>query len=126
MARENREAGGVRFAWHPWCYRSTAQLAGLLRESGHPNASFLGGGTNGAVTNADFTGSLRLDGLSPKAGGSYRLDFSSIRSTTNNQFAALVSSIRRRSPLLLLSRCGVVCVLMAHAGRSKLHARIFR
>lgn len=54
-----------------------------------PNASFLGGSTNGAVTNADFTGSLRLDGLSPKAGGSYRLDFSSIRSTTNNQFAAL-------------------------------------
>jgi HAE1 family hydrophobic/amphiphilic exporter-1 len=54
-----------------------------------PSASFLGGSTNGAVTNADFTGSLRLDGLSTKAGGSYRLDFSSIRSTTNNQFAAL-------------------------------------
>jgi HAE1 family hydrophobic/amphiphilic exporter-1 len=54
-----------------------------------PNSSFLGGGTNGAVTSADFTGTLRLEGLAPKGGGNYHLDFSSIRSVTNNQFAAL-------------------------------------
>jgi HAE1 family hydrophobic/amphiphilic exporter-1 len=54
-----------------------------------PNANFLGGGTNGAVTSSDYTGTFRLDGLSPKGGGSYRLDFSSVRSTTDNQFAAL-------------------------------------
>jgi hypothetical protein len=81
-----------------------------------PKASFLGSSTNGAVTNADFTGSLRLDGLSPKAGGSYRLDFSSIRSTTNNQFAAL----DLQYPTVL------TFTLMAHAGRSRLPARIFR
>ena len=47
------------------------------------------GGANGAVTTSDYTGTLRLEGLTPKGGGNYRFDFSSIRSTTNNQFAAL-------------------------------------
>lgn len=54
-----------------------------------PASSFLSGGANGAVRQADVTGTLRLEGLSPKGGGNYRLDFSSIRSTSNNQFAAL-------------------------------------
>jgi outer membrane protein TolC len=54
-----------------------------------PSSSFLSGGENGAVTTSDYTGTLRLEGLSPKGGGSYRLDFSSVRSVTNNQFAAL-------------------------------------
>ena len=54
-----------------------------------PISSFLSGGSNGAVTQADYTGTFRLEGLSPKGGGSYRLDFSSIRLTSNNQFAAL-------------------------------------
>jgi outer membrane protein TolC len=54
-----------------------------------PASSFLSGGANGAVRQADVTGTLRLEGLSPKGGGNYRLDFSSIRSTTTNQFAAL-------------------------------------
>ena len=54
-----------------------------------PISSFLSGGSNGAVTQADYTGTVRLEGLSPKGGGSYRLDLSSIRLTSNNQFAAL-------------------------------------
>jgi len=54
-----------------------------------PASSFLSGGANGAVRQADVTGTLRLEGLAPKGGGNYRLDFSSIRSTTSNQFAAL-------------------------------------
>jgi HAE1 family hydrophobic/amphiphilic exporter-1 len=49
----------------------------------------LSGGSNGSVTQSDFTGTARLEGLAPKFGGNYRLDFSSIRSTTNNQFTAL-------------------------------------
>src|SRR5262245_19773586 len=36
-----------------------------------PISSFLSGGSNGAVTQSDFTGSLRLEGLSPKGGGTY-------------------------------------------------------
>jgi outer membrane protein len=53
-----------------------------------PAASFLSGAT-GAVENSDFTATSRFEGLAPKFGGNYRLDFSSVRSTTNNQFTAL-------------------------------------
>ena len=54
-----------------------------------PISSFLSGGSNGATTQADYTGTARLEGLTPTLGGSYRLDFSSIRLTSNNQFTAL-------------------------------------
>jgi len=54
-----------------------------------PISSFLSGGSNGAVTQSDYTATARLEGLTPKFGGNYRLDFSSIRLTTNNQFTAL-------------------------------------
>ncbi len=54
-----------------------------------PISSFLSGGSNGAVTQTDFTGTARLEGLSPKLGGNYHLDFSSIRSTTDSVFSAL-------------------------------------
>ncbi|MGI8734249.1 MAG: TolC family protein [Pyrinomonadaceae bacterium] len=54
-----------------------------------PISSFLSGGSNGSVIQNDYTGSARFEGLSPKLGGNYRLDFSSIRLTSNNQFAAL-------------------------------------
>jgi HAE1 family hydrophobic/amphiphilic exporter-1 len=54
-----------------------------------PSSSFLSGGSNGAVTQSDYTGTFRFEGLVPKYGGGYRVDFSSIRLTTNNQFTAL-------------------------------------
>lgn len=54
-----------------------------------PSSSFLSGGENGAVTQSDYTGTARFEGLVPKYGGGYRIDFSSIRLTTNNQFTAL-------------------------------------
>jgi HAE1 family hydrophobic/amphiphilic exporter-1 len=54
-----------------------------------PISNFLSGGSNGSVTENDFTNTARLEGLSPKLGGNYRLDFSSIRLTTNNQFTGL-------------------------------------
>lgn len=54
-----------------------------------PVSSFLTGGTNGAVTQSDYTGTVRLEGLTSKGGGNYRLDFSSVRFQSNNQFAAL-------------------------------------
>ena len=53
-----------------------------------PAASFLSGATT-AVETTDFTGTTRLEGLAPKFGGNYRVDFSSIRQTSNSQFAAL-------------------------------------
>jgi Outer membrane protein len=54
-----------------------------------PISSFLTGGQNGAIVQGDYTGSARLEGLSPKFGGTYHFDFSSVRLTTNNSFAAL-------------------------------------
>jgi outer membrane protein len=54
-----------------------------------PISSFLSGGSNGFTSSSDFTGTARLEGQTPKFGGSYRLDFSSIRQTTNNQFVPL-------------------------------------
>lgn len=54
-----------------------------------PISSFLTGGSNGSVTQTDYTASARLEGQTPQFGGNYRLDFSSIRLTTNNQFTAL-------------------------------------
>ncbi len=53
-----------------------------------PATSFLSGAT-GAVQNSDFTATSRFEGLTPKYGGNYRVDFSSVRATTNNLFAAL-------------------------------------
>ncbi|HYO90173.1 MAG TPA: TolC family protein, partial [Pyrinomonadaceae bacterium] len=54
-----------------------------------PATSFLSGSSTGSVTQYDLTGTLRFEGLAPKYGGGYRIDFSSIRLTTNNQFTAL-------------------------------------
>jgi outer membrane protein TolC len=51
-----------------------------------PTSSTIGGGgASGAVTQVDETGSTRLGGFSPLAGGSYQFDFSSTRLTTTNQ-----------------------------------------
>src|SRR6185436_14367646 len=54
-----------------------------------PISSFLSGGSNGATTSSDYTGTARLEGQTPMFGGNYRLDFSSIRLTTDNQFVPL-------------------------------------
>ena len=53
-----------------------------------PANSFLSGASN-AVETSDFTATSRLEGLAPKAGGNYRIDFSSVRSTSNSLFTAL-------------------------------------
>ena len=54
-----------------------------------PISNFLSGGQNGAITQSDYTGTAKMEGLSSKLGGSYHFDFSSVRLTTNNSFAAL-------------------------------------
>src|SRR5713226_7666401 len=53
-----------------------------------PAASFLSG-ASAAVETADVTATTRLEGLAPKSGGNYRLDFSSVRATSNSLFTAL-------------------------------------
>jgi len=54
-----------------------------------PISSFLAGGQNGSTIQSDYTGTARLEGQTPVLGGNYRLDFSSVKLNTNNQFVAL-------------------------------------
>jgi len=55
----------------------------------NPISSFLAGGQNGSTIQTDYTGTARLEGQTPAFGGNYRLDFSSVKLNTNNQFVAL-------------------------------------
>ncbi|HEV7893214.1 MAG TPA: TolC family protein [Pyrinomonadaceae bacterium] len=51
-----------------------------------PVASFLAGGSGGSLTTTDMTGRVGFEGLSPRAGGSYKFEFTSRRLNTNNAF----------------------------------------
>lgn len=52
-----------------------------------PATSFLSGAAK--VETSDFTGTARFEGLTPKYGGAYHVDFSSVRQTSNSQFSVL-------------------------------------
>ncbi|HYO64212.1 MAG TPA: TolC family protein [Pyrinomonadaceae bacterium] len=54
-----------------------------------PAASFLSGTSTGSVTQSGFFNTTTFQGLTPKAGGNYRVDFTSSRVTTNNSFTSL-------------------------------------
>ena len=89
VARENVRIAefdllGARGAYDP---RLTTQAFYERIES--PISSFLSGGQNGSTIQSDYTGTARLEGQSPVLGGSYHLDFSSVKLNTNNQFVAL-------------------------------------
>ena len=75
---------GAQGAYDP---RFTSQAFYERIES--PISSFLAGGQNGSTIQTDYTGTARLEGQTPKLGGNYRLDFSSVKLNTNNQFVAL-------------------------------------
>src|SRR5688572_29182109 len=72
----------VRGAYDP---RFTAQS--YYERFKSPATSVLSGAS--VVINDDFTNTARVEGLAPNFGGNYRVDFSSIRQTTNSQFTAL-------------------------------------
>jgi HAE1 family hydrophobic/amphiphilic exporter-1 len=78
------DLSGARGAYDP-----RLSMATYYERIKTPVSNFLSGGSNGAITSGDFTGTARLEGQSPKLGGNYRFDFSSIRQTTNNQFTGL-------------------------------------
>lgn len=55
-----------------------------------PVSSLLSGGSvPGQVKQTNLTGTARLEGLTPFFGGGYRVDFSTLRTTTDNQFVAI-------------------------------------
>src|SRR5215212_284999 len=89
VARENVRIAefdllGAHGAYDP---RFTTQAFYERIES--PISSFLAGGQNGSTIQSDYTGTARLEGQTPVLGGNYRLDFSSVKLNTNNQFTAL-------------------------------------
>jgi outer membrane protein len=51
-----------------------------------PVASFLGGGRDGSLKTTDVAGKFGFEGLSSRAGGSYRFEFTSRRLSSNNVF----------------------------------------
>jgi HAE1 family hydrophobic/amphiphilic exporter-1 len=54
-----------------------------------PIASFLGGNNSGSLKTNNATNQIGLSGLAPKYGGSYQLDMSSTRYSSNNFFNSL-------------------------------------
>ena len=89
VARENVKIAEFDLTAARGVYDPRITSSTYYERSESPISSFLSGGSNGATTQSDYTGTARLEGLTPKLGGSYHLDFSSIRLTTNNQFTAL-------------------------------------
>lgn len=89
VARKNVEIAEFDLEGSRGAYDPRFSTTAFYERIKNPISSFLSGGQNGSTIQSDYTGTARLEGLSSKFGGSYRLDFSSIRLTTNNQFTAL-------------------------------------
>lgn len=73
-----------RGAYDPQLFSET-----YFERSTIPVASFLAGNNSGRLEQKDFTSKVGLSGLSPKFGGSYSIDMSSTRFSSNNFFNAL-------------------------------------
>ena len=89
VARQNVKIAEFDLTAARGVYDPRVSTSSYFERSESPISSFLSGGSNGTTTQSDYTGTARLEGLTPKFGGSYHLDFSSVRLTTNNQFTAL-------------------------------------
>jgi outer membrane protein TolC len=89
VARENVRVAEFDLLGARGVYDPRVSSFSYYERTEQPSSSFLSGGANGAVSQTNAVGTLSLQGLTPKGGGGYRFDFSSIRLTTNNQFAAL-------------------------------------
>jgi outer membrane protein len=89
VARQNVKIAEFDLIGSRGAYDPRLSSASYSERIESPIFSFLSGGSNGSTTQNDFAHTTRLEGLTPKFGGSYRLDFSSIRLTSNNQFLAL-------------------------------------
>jgi outer membrane protein len=89
VSRQNVRAAEYDLMGARGAYDPRFSSLSYYERSETPVGSFLSGSSTGTVTQSDYTGTARIEGLVPKFGGGYRLDFSAIRLTTNNQFAAL-------------------------------------
>ena len=89
VARENVRIAEFDFLGAQGAYDPRFSVSSYYERFENPISSFLSGGQNGSTIQSDYAGSVRLEGQTPVLGGSYRLDFSSSRFTTNNEFVAL-------------------------------------
>lgn len=89
VSRQNVRAAEFDLLGARGAYDPRFSSLSYYERSETPSGSFLSGGVTSAVTQSDYTGTARLEGLTPKFGGGYRVDFSAIRLTTDNVFAAL-------------------------------------
>ncbi len=89
VARENVRAAefdlqAARGVYDPRLLSNT-----YYERSEQPTASFLSGSSTGSVTQSGLFSTTSVQGLTPKFGGGYRVDFVNNRITTDNQFSAL-------------------------------------
>ena len=89
VARENVRIAEFDLRGAQGAYDPRFNTTAFYERIENPISNFLSGGQNGSTIQTDYTATARLEGQSPVLGGNYRLDFSSIRLTTNNQFTAL-------------------------------------
>ncbi|HEX2271617.1 MAG TPA: TolC family protein, partial [Pyrinomonadaceae bacterium] len=89
VARENVRIAEFDLQGAQGIYDPRFNMTAFYERAENPISSFLSGGQNGSTIQSDYTGTARLEGQTPVLGGNYRLDFSSIRLTTNNEFVAL-------------------------------------
>jgi HAE1 family hydrophobic/amphiphilic exporter-1 len=89
VARQNVRAAEFDLMGSHGAYDPRLSFSSYYERIETPSGSSLSGGTNGAVTQSDFTSTARFEGLTPKWGGSYRADFSAIRLNSDNIFASL-------------------------------------
>lgn len=89
VARENVRIAEFDLRGAQGAYDPRFNTTAFYERVESPISNFLSGGQNGSTIQSDYTANAHLEGQSPVLGGSYRVDFSSIRLTTNNQFTAL-------------------------------------
>ena len=89
VARENVRAAEFDLQAARGVYEPRFLTNSYYERSKQPVASFLSGSSTGSVTQSGFFSSSSVQGLEPKFGGGYRVDFINNRITTDNLFAAL-------------------------------------
>jgi outer membrane protein len=89
VARQNVRAAEFDLTAARGVYDPRFLTSSYYERAETPAASFLSGSSSGAVTQSGFFSNSSVQGLTPKFGGGYRVDFVSNRVTTDNIFAAL-------------------------------------
>ncbi|MGB8508188.1 MAG: TolC family protein, partial [Pyrinomonadaceae bacterium] len=89
VARENVRAAEFDLSGAKGVYDPRIATNSYYEKTETPAASTLSGSTGGSVTQSGFFSTSSFQGLTPKAGGGYRVDFVSNRVSTDNLFASL-------------------------------------